>query len=441
MPTSFGSLDHEVMLSMLAENIRDGRFLRLMRNMLQAGYLEDWTWNATLSGAPQGGVVSPLLSNIYLHRLDSYVEKVLIPKHVRGERRARNPAYVQASNALARARQRGDRAEAQTLRQQLRAMPSQDPDDSGYRRLRYVRYADDHLLGFTGPKAEAEAIRHQLRQFLGEKLKLELSQEKTLITHARTGAARFLGYEITVQHDNAVMTSRRRSINGGIRLRVPRAVIQAKCALDMRRGQPAHRAWLMNEDDPTIINVYQAEYRGFVQYYLLAGDVYRLNRLHWVMQTSLLKTLAGKHKSNVAKMARRYRAKIETPHGPRTCLQVSIDRPGRKPLVARFGGIPLKRQARAVLTDRPPALVSTRRRQLVARLLAGRCELCGNTDRIQVHQVRTLADLATPGPGPAWAVVMAKRRRKTLVVCDTCHHAIHTATPAAATARSFTGEP
>ncbi|MFL6118977.1 group II intron reverse transcriptase/maturase [Actinophytocola sp.] len=276
-------------------------------------------------------------------------------------------------------------------------MPSQDPDDPCYRRLRYVRYADDLLLGFIGPKAEAEAIKHQLRQFLREKLKLELSQEKTLITHARTDAARFLGYEITVQHDNAVITTRRRSINGGIRLRVPRAVIQAKCGLDMRRGQPAHRAWLMNEDDPTIINVYQAEYRGFVQYYLLAGDVHRLNRLHWVMQTSLLKTLAGKHKSNVAVMARRYRAKIDTPHGPRTCLQASIDRPGRKPLVARFGGIPLKRQARAVLTDRPLALVATRRPQLVARLLAGRCELCGNTDRIQVHQVRKLADLATPG--------------------------------------------
>jgi group II intron reverse transcriptase/maturase len=438
----FGSLDHEIMVSILAENIHDGRFLRLMRNMLQAGYLEDWTWKPTLSGAPQGGVVSPILSNIYLHRLDNYVEKVLIPEYTRGERRARNPAYVRASNALARARQRGDRAEARALRQQLRAMPSQDPDDPGYRRLRYIRYADDHLLGFTGPKAEAETIKHQLGQFLREDLKLELSEEKTLITHARSSAARFLGYEITVQHDNAVMTTQRRSINGGIRLRVPRAAIQAKCALDMQRGQPAHRSWLMNEDDPTIINLYQAEYRGFVQYYLLAGDVYRLNRLHWVMRTSLLKTLAGKHKSSVATMARRYQAKIETPHGRRTCLQTSIDRPGGKPLVARFGGIPLKRQPRAILTDRPFVPVAARRRQLVARLLAGRCELCGNTDGIQVHQVRKLADLATPGQAPpAWVALMAKRRRKTLVVCDPCHHTIHTGKPAAVSAKSFTGEP
>jgi hypothetical protein len=395
----------------------------------------EYVRNPTLSGAPQGGVVSPVLSNIYLHRLDNYVEKVLIPENTRGERRARNPAYVRASNALARARQRGDRAEARSLREQLRTMPSQDPDDPGYRRLRYIRYADDHLLGFTGPKAEAETIKRQLRQFLRQDLKLELSHEKTLITHARSDAARFLGYEITVQHDNTVMTTQRRSINGGIRLRVPRTVIQAKCALDMRRGEPAHRSWLMNEDDPTIVSVYQAEYRGFVQYYLLAGDVYRLNRLHWVMQTSLLKTLAGKHKSSVAAMARRYRAKIDTPHGPRTCLQASIDRPGRKPLVARFGGIPLKRQTRAILTDRPLVPVTARRRQLVARLLAGRCELCGNADLIQVHQVRKLADLTAPGQPPAWMALMAKRRRKTLVVCGCCHRSIHAGQSAAAIAK------
>src|SRR5262249_11309529 len=94
----FGSLDHEIMLSTLAEKIHDGRFLRLLRNMLQAGYLEDWVYNATLSGAPQGGVVSPLLSNIYLNKLDRFVENVLIPEYTRGDRRAPNPEYNQMVN-------------------------------------------------------------------------------------------------------------------------------------------------------------------------------------------------------------------------------------------------------------------------------------------------------------------------------------------------------
>jgi len=139
----FGSLDHEVMLSTLSEKIHDHRFLRLLRNMLQAGYLEDWIWNATLSGAPQGGVLSPMLSNIYLHRLDNFVEKVLIPKYNRGAERVKNPAYRKVQKALTQARERGDRAEARSLRKRLRSMPSKDPRDPRYRRLRYVRYADD----------------------------------------------------------------------------------------------------------------------------------------------------------------------------------------------------------------------------------------------------------------------------------------------------------
>ena len=189
----FGSLDHEVMLSILAEKIHDNRFLRLIKQMLQAGYLEDWVWNATLSGAPQGGVASPVLSNIYLDRLDKFVETVLIPEYTRGSGRAKNPRYFEVWRAIRRARALGDRARERELRKQLRALPSGDPADPGYRRLKYLRYADDHLLGFTGPKAEAEEIRQRLAEFLREDLKLELSQEKTLITHGRTGAARFLG--------------------------------------------------------------------------------------------------------------------------------------------------------------------------------------------------------------------------------------------------------
>ena len=140
------------MITILAEKIHDNRFLRLMRNMLEAGYLEDWHWNATLSGCPQGGVISPVLSNIYLHKLDEYVETVLIPQYTQGERRKRNPAYFRAKNGAAYARRCGDRVKARDLRRQLRSLPAGDPQDPGFRRLHYSRYADDHLLGFTGPR-------------------------------------------------------------------------------------------------------------------------------------------------------------------------------------------------------------------------------------------------------------------------------------------------
>ena len=284
----FGSLDHSVMLSILAENIHDNRFLRLVKQMLQAGYLEDWEWNATLSGCPQGGVVSPILSNIYLDRLDKFAETVMIPGYTRGGLRKPNLEYARMRMAATRARKRGDHQTASVLRKQMRSLPSGDPCDPGFRRLHYARYADDHLLGFTGPRAEAEQIKDRLAAFLRDDLKLELSPEKTLITHARTGAARFLGYEITTQHSRC-----RRKVNGVIGLRVPREVIKAKCAPYLKLGKPERRTELINRDDLTIISTYGAEYRGLVQYYLLATDVWRLNRLRWAAETSMLKTLGA----------------------------------------------------------------------------------------------------------------------------------------------------
>ncbi len=209
---------------------------------------------------------------------------------------------------------------------------------------------------------------------------------------------------------------------------MPKDVINAKSAPYMARGKPARRSALLNDPDHAIISRYGAEYRGIVQYYLLAGDVYRLYRLHWVMAVSLLKTLAHKYDSSTTKMARKYAATIETPHGPRKCLQVSIGRDaGKKPLVARFGGIPLKRQKRAVLRDREPVPAIARHKEVVRRLLAGRCEICGQQEKVQVHQIRKLADLkklGQPQP-PEWVRQMATRRRKTLLVCNACHTDIH----------------
>jgi group II intron reverse transcriptase/maturase len=259
----FGSLDHEVLLRVLGEKIRDRRFLRLIGSMLRAGYLEDWKWNATFSGAPQGAVASPILSNIYLHRLDQFVETVLIPQYTRGQRRARNPAYLEVANELAKARRRGDRAQARMLRRRMRALPSADPNDPGWRRLRYCRYADDHLLGFTGPKSEAEEINQRLAAFLRDELKLELSADKTLITHGRTGVARFLGYDISIGHNDSKTTRGRRTTNGQVRLRVPRDVVKDKCAPYLHRGKPAKQKPLIRSGDHAIVATFGASgHRG-----------------------------------------------------------------------------------------------------------------------------------------------------------------------------------
>jgi group II intron reverse transcriptase/maturase len=426
----FGSLDHNIMVKILAEKLHDNRFLRLIRNMLKAGYLEDWKYHDSPSGTPQGGVVSPVLSNIYLSKLDEFVEKVLIPQHTQGQRRKRNPEYSRVKRWLQRARDRGDRAKVRELIKQQRTLPSGDPMDPGYRRLRYCRYADDHILGFIGPKAEAEAIKDELAKFLRNELALELNADKTLITHAHTQAAQFLGYEITVQHSNSKVTNGRRSANGAIALRVPLNVIKAKCAPYRCHGKPWHRPAMQNLDDYDIVQTYAAEYRGIVNYYLLAIDVWRLQTLRWNAETSMLKTLAAKHKSTVTKMAARHRAKIEIPAGLRTCFEARLTRNGKKDLVARFGGIPLIRNKQAVLVDRPAVRIPYPRKELINRLMRNRCELCEDTGSVVVHHVAKLTRLGHPGPDqPAWAALMAKKRRKSLVVCHPCHDAIH-ATPA-----------
>jgi group II intron reverse transcriptase/maturase len=422
----FGSLSHEILLRILAEKIHDQRFLRLIRNMLKAGYLEEWEYRETLSGCPQGGVISPILSNIYLHKLDEFVEQELIPQYTRGNRRRANPEYKRMHRQMTSARARGDRAAARDLTKRLRAVPYGDPMDPGYRRLKYIRYADDHILGFIGPKAEAEQIRTRLAQFLRETLGLELNQQKTLITRARSQPARFLGYHVRVQHCNTKITGGRRSANGGIALRVPPDVIRAQCARYRKHGKPWHRSRLQNLDDYDIVRTYGAEFRGVVSYYLLAQDVSRLHDLQWNAGTSMLKTLAAKHRSTVTKMAARHKAKIETSDGPRACFEASKHRQGRKDLVARFGGIILRQNRRAVIRDPAPGPPLYPRKELIRRLRKRECELCETGATVAVHQVTSLKELGKDGPGqPAWAALMATMRRKTLIVCAACHDWIH----------------
>lgn len=424
----FDALDHEVLLSILREKIHDNRFLRLIDGLLRAGYLEDWRYNATLSGSPQGAVLSPILSNIYLDKLDQFVVQSLLPRYTRGNRRRPNPVWQRLQQAARKLRKLGNQDEAKRLRRQMQQVPSLDPTDSDYRRLRYVRYADDWLLGFVGPRSEAEEIKSAIAAFLRDHLKLELSETKTLITHARTGAARFLGYEITTLYSDQKLDRRgHRCINGQIGLKVPMVAVRAKCARYLLHGKPVRRPELIHDSPFSIVAQYQQEYRGIVEYYRLAYNLYQLGRLRWLMERSLTHTLANKLRISVRGVYRRYRQVIDTDTGSTPVLQVTVERKeGQKPLVARWGGLSLARNIKAVLNDAPLKICGPRT-ELERRLLANRCELCGSTENIQVHHVRALKDLQVKGRAekPFWVQVMAARQRKTLVTCAKCHDDIH----------------
>jgi Type II intron maturase len=268
--------------------------------------------------------------------------------------------------------------------------------------------------------------------------------DKTLITHAQTDTARFLGYELKARSaDDRIDQKGRRCVNGLIELRVPRDVVDANVAKRTAKGKTIHRANLTHLSDYTIVRKYQAEYRGLVNYYLMARNVAALTKYQWVMEISLLKTLAAKHKSTTTKIAQRLKATTETPYGPMTVLRVIVARDGRKPLVAEFGGIPLRKQEVKELHD-TPYFGSGTRSDPVNRLLKQRCEMCGRTNvelagmesrralhYIEAHHVRKLADLQKRGRRelPDWKKRMSAIRRKTLIVCIACHDNIHAGRP------------
>jgi len=423
----FDALSHALLLSILRETIKDERFIRLISGLLNAGYLEAWRWNQTYSGTPQGSIVSPILANLYLDKLDKFVEEVLIPQYTKGERRKPNPAYEKLMHRATYLSTTGRQEEAQALRKQAQRLPSIDPHDPDYRRLRYCRYADDFILGFIGPKEEAEEIKQRLRVFLQEELKLELSEAKTLITHAKTETARFLNYEIhTIQKDTHRDQRNRRSLNGTIGLRVPRDVIKNKCQSYKRHSRKVHhRTELINDSDFSIMALYQAEYRGLVEYYRLAYNLHCLTELEGTMEISLTKTLAAKYRMSVPKVYKKYQATFQDGKQRYKVLQVLIEREGKKPLVARWGGISLHWDIKAPIKDHRMFL-GPGRSELEKRLLADTCEYCGirgNTERIEVHHIRALKDLKSYDgrEKPAWVKIMAARKRKTLVLCATCH--------------------
>src|SRR5215813_2412033 len=183
---------------------------------------EEWTYHPSLSGSPQGGIASPILSNIYMDRLDKFVAHTRIPEYTHGDRRQDHPLYERLTHQAEYHRKKGHLERAQALRREAQQHPSLDPNEPAYRRLTYVRYADDFLLGLIGPMTEAQEIQERIATFLSTELQLTLSAEKTLITHANTGKARFLGYEIGIMESQTKFDRlKRRVVNGKVGLYIP----------------------------------------------------------------------------------------------------------------------------------------------------------------------------------------------------------------------------
>ena len=421
----FDNIDHETLLGIMEEDIEDGRMISLIQKLLKAGYMENWQKKYTFSGTPQGGIISPLLTNIYLNKLDNWVENVLMPEYNRRlnpRGRRRNPEYQNLANKRHKAKKKGDWNAYKELGRKRRNMPSVIINDEGYRKLEYVRYADDFLLSFSGPKKEAEEIKAKLGKFLTEVLKLEMSQEKTLITNARNSKAKFLGYEVSIFPKKESSMA-----DGKIRLRVPKEVIKRATKKYCKKGKPVHLPALIIESDAEIIWKYQAEFRGLVEYYRMAHNIHALSKVGWISKTSLMKTLARKHKTTVGKISKKYSAEVEKDGKKWKVIQAKVERKGKKPYISTYGMVSLTRNPMPVsLPDIRMRPQTKTRSQLIERLNSEECEMCGKRGKVEFHHVRKLKNMHKPGRKrkTLWEQRMIAIRRKTLACCHTCHQAI-----------------
>jgi len=423
----FDNIDHQMLLTVIRKQIKDYRLLRLIKGMLNAGYMEEWLYHRTYSGTPQGGVISPLLANILLKELDEYVEKELIPKYTKGDKSKRkwSRKYQRLNQRAVRAKRRGDVEGYKKAVTERRRVPVFQ--DDGCTWLKYVRYADDFLLGFAGNKEEARKIKEEIGKFL-EKLKLEMSEEKTLLTHSRKEKARFLNYHISTMWDNSEIRNcglgKGRSLNGKIYLTIPNDVINYYESKVKKKGKVLHLAEWVNNSDYDIIMAYEIKMQGLINYYEMAHNVVvKMGKLRYVYEESLVKTLALKHKDAFARVKRKYRKEMDD---GRQVIAVEVDRERKKPLVAIYGKKPITQKRNVIIRDEVVSL-NTGRNELVSRLLNNVCEICGSSNDVQGHHIRKLADLKKyEGKArPEWVKRMAAMRRKTLFVCKRHHEEIH----------------
>ncbi|MET3690474.1 group II intron reverse transcriptase/maturase [Priestia megaterium] len=449
----FNNIDHSILINLLRKRIKDEKFLRLIWKFLKAGYVEDWKYHNSYSGVPQGGIISPILSNIYLNELDQFIEEFQ-DKFNKGKRKADNPDYKKLhlkctslkrklKNKSAKGTlEEGERQEIinyikETNNRKLK-LPSRDPMDLSYRRLKYVRYADDWLIGIIGSKEDAIMIKKELTDFISHKLKLELSQEKTLITNSNK-FARFLGYDIAISRSQQTKPIARtagqqkkvlsRSHSGKVSIYMPKEAWVSKLIeykaikIDGCIWKPMHRRALVNNDDLEILTRYNAEIKGMYNYYRLALNVSGLNKFKYFMEYSLYKTFANKYKKSIKKIINKYSingvfaVRYETKKASKTRYFYNDGFKRNTTLKADHTN-----------ADLPINKFDLSRTSLISRLKAERCEWCHeeNVD-LEIHHVRKLKDLKGK---KLWEQAMIARSRKTIALCalgqgNDCHRKLH----------------
>lgn len=425
----FERVNHPRLLDILCEKIQDDRFINLIRKFLNAGYLEDWHYHQTYSGTPQGSVISPILTNIYLDKLDQKLEAICQQNTI-GKRRESNPKYypilLQRTELLKWGQANPKfrkllKPDIDHLNRQILQTPAYDYNAPTYTRVKFLRYADDVLIGVIGPKALAEQVIDEVATFLQADLKLELNRSKTKIKHLATQRAEFLGYDFQTSSiryrrrnlrrkgspHNVVQTVK--TTTGNIKLLMPLPKLSQKLKKYMANGQPAAVRAYSNQPTDHIIDHYNAIIRGWYNYYQLAENVCRLNYARYILQYSLAKTLACKERSSVSKIFRKYGKDLTytKPNGRDT----------------HFFNQPLKQVKKAPNPSANLDLQPTWYPRRTQSKLLDHCAICGGEANIEMHHVRHIRKRGQSLKG--FTLYMAAINRKQVPVCRKCHRDIH----------------
>lgn len=442
----FDNIDHHVLIKILRRRISDESFIELLWKFLRAGHLENWTYNATYSGAPQGSGVSPILANIYLSELDSFAEKLKADFDRQDSYRKTSKEYSRTlalahywKKKLDMAKENGTdndikKAEARVteLYAKLKSIPCHDPIDPSFKKIQYVRYADDFIIGVIGSKADAEEIKRKVGEFLNKELNLILSDEKTKITHSAE-KIRFLGYDISVSHSHDQRRDKnghlKRSWYGAVKLYVPKekwysklleydAMHIRKCKNGQEMWKPNYRGKCINMPDAQIVSKFNGEIRGIYNYYRLACNVSVLGNFYRIMRASLFKTFGCKYRTTFKHIYKKYMRNGEFIVKYKT-------KTGEKELQFYHDGFRTNTKAAPDFVDiMPDNRVYTKKTSLIHRMQAGACELCGGrTDTVIMHHVRKLKDLKGTTD---WERKMIEIKRKSLAVCPRCYEMIKT---------------
>jgi group II intron reverse transcriptase/maturase len=406
----FDSFDYHILMKIIEEKITDRRFTNLIWKTLRAGYFEFKNYQHSISGTPQGSVISPILSNIYLDKLDEFIE-FFQSKYNKGSEATRNPAWRKLEHLRAKAIKSGDNLIANSYLKKMQLIPSRLPNDPNLRRLYYVRYADDWIIGIRGTRTDAVNLLAQIKEFLKLELNLDLSDEKSKITNPRTDRALFLGTLIGISshkyYYDGKSGTRLRSASQ-IRMLAPLDRIYEKLSqvnlMDRKnmKGSPKF-LWLYN-DKNEIITLYNAVLRGYLNYYSFVMNYGTLTAsLTHILKVSCAKLLAAKF--NLQRVS-----KVLGKFGPdlKGNDKVAFIKPPMKikPWDFKVG-----------TSDYIKIIFSSGLSAASLNNLS--CTNCGSNYRVEMHHVRMLKDL-----NPNLSAIdrlMIKQKRKQIPLCRSCH--------------------